>query len=313
MDSIVLALGGGGVRGIAHIGVLRRLEQAGFHVAAIAGTSAGAIVGSLYAAGFCPDEIADLVTHVSARDFFSRDPDDGPSLMGLSGLRRLLDHLIGHKTFADLKIPFACTAVDIKTDQEVILYQGSLIESIQASAAMPGIFPSRMIGDYELVDGGVLDPVPVSVARWLAPGLPVVAVCLHPVPENWAELPAIPFATPSAIPQPLLHQISRLRIAQAFRIFARSMDIALRMLAELHMQIDKPDVIIRPNVGTYGLLDQVDGQELIQRGEQAASEHIEEIRRSFTFKNRVARMFQQPKPPGKVIGPVDSDGQSDAS
>ncbi|HZW04795.1 MAG TPA: patatin-like phospholipase family protein [Anaerolineaceae bacterium] len=310
MDSIVLALGGGGVRGIAHIGVIRRLEQAGFHIAAVAGTSVGAIVGSLYAAGLKSDRIADLVTHVGTRDFFSRDPDDGPSLMGLAGLKRVLEHKIGKMTFADLAIPFACTAVDIKSDQEVILYQGSLMESVQASAALPGIFPTVKIGEYELVDGGVLDPVPVSLARWLAPGQPVVAVCLHPVPEHWAEMPAMPFAAPSTIPQPILNQVNRLRIAQAFKIFARSMDITSRMLAELHLQIDKPDVIIRPDVGEFGLLDNVEGDELIQRGELAASEKIEEIRRAFQLKNRVARIFQHPKPPGMVFDPDDLNGHS---
>jgi NTE family protein len=318
MDSIVLALGGGGARGLAHIGVIRQLEQAGFHIAAIAGTSAGAIVGAIYAAGYNTDQIETVMAEIGQRDFFARTHDDGPSLMGLSGLRRALQTLIGDKTFTDLMLPFACTAVDIKTDQELIITHGPVMDAVQASAAVPGIFPPIRMGSYELVDGGVLDPVPVSVARWLAPNHPIVAVCLHPIPEQWGQLPALSITppTPIPVPSPVMEQFSRLRIAQALRIFAHSMDITARMVAELRLQIDKPDVIIRPEVGEYGLLETSNPDLLVQKGELAASLKIEEIRRAFSLRQAISRRFRSPQLTGKLIDgeePLDDpEGAMDA-
>ena len=89
---LALALGGGGVRGISHIGVIRCLEEEGFHIRAIAGASAGSIAGALYAAGYTPLEIEDIIARVDQKKIFGRKPSDGPSLMGLAGLTGLLEH-----------------------------------------------------------------------------------------------------------------------------------------------------------------------------------------------------------------------------
>lgn len=308
MDSIVLALGGGGTRGMAHIGVIRRLEAAGYRIAAIAGTSSGAVVGAVYAAGYTPDEIEEIVLSMDQRHLFDREPGDAPSLMGLGGLRKALAPVLGNKTFNELLIPFACTAVDIKTDQEIIIKTGSVLQAVQASAAVPGILPPIHIGNMELVDGGVLDPVPVSVARWLSPTHPVVAVCLSPAPDEWSELPALPFVPSTPFPQPLIGQFSRLRIAQAFKTFARSMDITSRMLAELRLKIDKPDVLLRPDVGAYGILDNVDPRVLLCSGEKVVEDALPSIRRCFSLNNQVTRIFRSAPPPGKVIDSTEMSG-----
>lgn len=308
MVSIVLALGGGGVRGIAHIGVIRGLENAGFSIKAVAGTSVGAIVGAVYASGCTPDQMDRLITSLDKRHLFARSPDDGPSLMGLAGLRKALKDVIGEKTFKDLVIPFACTSVDIHTDLEIIINSGRLMTAIEASAAVPGVFPPVRLGSYELVDGGVLDPVPVSVARWMMPDKPVIAVCLTPPPEDWAELPPQNYIPPPPLPQPILSQISRLRVAQAFNIFARSMDTSSRMLAELRLIVDHPDVIIRPDVRSIGMLDDVDPERLIKVGEEAVTAAMPEIQKAFSWSERIARRLRQQRTPGNVLV-VDGDDE----
>src|SRR5512147_2913722 len=189
---ITLALGGGGAKGNAHIGALRRLEKEGFHIRAIAGTSYGGLVAAFYALGYSPDQIEEIFAAADQTQFYGHAPEDGPSLVGVAGVTRLLEQEVGNRTFADLKIPCALTAVDLKSGQEVLLTKGRLVDAMLATIALPGIFPARHIDGLELVDGGTLDPVPVAPARMLAPRLPVVAVVLTlPMgipPQRW-DLP----------------------------------------------------------------------------------------------------------------------------
>jgi len=302
MNEIALALGSGGVKGIAHIGVIRVLEQEGFNIRAIAGSSAGGLVGALIASGISPDHIETLLQPMNDARFYSRTSNDGPSLLGLSGLNEILINEIRDRVFENLLIPFACTSVDLNSAQEVILAQGSLVDAVMATIAVPGIFPPRLIGEFRLVDGGVMDPVPVSLARWLAPSLPIIAICLQPPPEKWAHIPRqmkVPAITP--IPRPLIDQFAKMRIGQAFQIFVDSFDITTRMLAELRLQQDRPDVIIRPRVEKYSILDQANPKELIGLGEEAAREHLTEIREALSWSNQLGRIFRRAEPPGKVL------------
>lgn len=301
MADISVALGGGGVKGIAHIGVLNRLMKEGFNIRAIAGTSAGGIIGSAFAAGYLPDEIEKIITGMDQSKVFMRNMHDGPSLLGLKGFAQTLMDTIGEVTFEQLSIPFACTAVDINTDQEVILSKGLVVEAIMATIAIPGIFPPVEIGDKTLVDGGVLDPVPVSVARWLAPTLPVIAVVLSPVPEGWAHLPDISIPKPSGFASAFIDQFSKLKIAQAVRIFTRSMDITSRAMTELRLEVDKPEIVIRPDVGQFGLLDFGNPREIIELGEAAADSAIPEIKQSLSWPNQISRRFRKVEPPANVI------------
>src|SRR5512138_1608624 len=102
---ITLALGGGGAKGNSHIGVLRQLEKEGFRIRAIAGTSFGGLVAAFYAMGCSPDEIEAIFAAADQTQFYGHAPDDGPSLMGLAGVTRLLKERIGELTCADLKLP----------------------------------------------------------------------------------------------------------------------------------------------------------------------------------------------------------------
>ena len=301
MKEIALALGGGGVKGIAHLGVIRRLEKEGFTIRALSGTSAGGMIGAVVAAGYSTNQIIDVLRQLDPARLFNRQSGDGPSLLGLQGVSQALVNLLDGRDYSDLKIPFACTAVDIDGAQEIILTEGPVIDAVMATIAFPGIFPPKKIRGLSLVDGGVLDPVPVALARWLAPGLPVIAVCLTPVPEGWAQMSDFHLPQASPIATPLLEQFSKMRIGQAFNIFARSMETTSRMLSELRLQIDHPDVIVRPDVERYGILDTADVDDLIQQGELAMEQALPEIARLHTLALQIGRRFQRTELHGKVI------------
>jgi NTE family protein len=307
MGEITLALGGGGVKGIAHIGVLRRLEKEGLVIKAIAGTSAGGIVGALYACGFSVNRIEEFIKGLNRNKLFFHRSDESPSFMGLGGFEDALRAALGEKTFDDLEIPFACTAVDLESGQEIILAEGRIVEALLATIAVPGIFPAKLINGIHLIDGGILDPVPAALAKWLAPTVPVVAVCLTPVPEGWGRLPIFKMPSSSPIPAPIINQIARLRIGQAFQSFLRSMDITSLMLAELRLQIDRPDVIIRPSVERFGLLDDVNPDVMIALGETATELMLPHIHQALSWHLQVARMFRKAEMPGRTIPPEDED------
>lgn len=293
---ISVALGGGGIKGIAHIGVLDCLEEAGFKIRTVAGTSVGGLIGAVYAAGYKPDEITEVIRMLRNDRLYARTRTDGPSLLGYTGLAEMMTEILGENQFSDLKVPFACTAVDLRTAQEVYLSDGRVVDAVLATIAVPGIFPSTMRGEMELIDGGVLDPVPVNLARCMAPTLPVVAVALNPERDQWNQLPQFNILppVPLPIPPPLIEGIARLRIAQAMRTYVHSMDITMRMLTEMRLEVDRPEVIIRPGVHQYGLLDNVEPEALIRAGYEAASEAIPNIRKALSWVNTVGRILKQP-------------------
>lgn len=282
---ISLALGGGGSKGNAHIGVLRILERAGIGIGAIAGTSIGALIGAVYLAGNSPDDIENRLADTEMRTLFRRGPEASNSLLGLAGVAELLAETLGEQRFEDLPIPFAVTAVDLITGQDVVLRHGRLLDAVLAAIALPGIFPSKPLSDYELVDGGISNPVPVALARSLAPSLPVVAVPLSRAPQPEVELNA-----PSVLePIPLLDRIAHFRWGQALTVFTRSMAISGALLTEYRLQVEKPEVIIRPPVSAIGILDRVDVHEVARLGEQAAEEALPNIYRHLHWHRRLVR------------------------
>ena len=284
---ITLALGGGGSRGNAHIGVIRRLEQEGFRIKGIAGTSIGGIVGVLYAAGYRPNDIEEIFCALDHKSLYGHAPEDGPSLIGLAGVRQKLIGILGDRTFDSLRIPFAVTATDLKSGTEVVFTSGLLVDAILATIAMPGIFPARHIGDFELIDGGALDPVPVAPARALAPRLPVVAVSLTLPMGSAARTWSVPL--PSYVPRVLVDRFSRMRYGLVLDVVLRSMDITNRAVTEYRLEVDKPDVIIRPQVGNIDTLDIINVREVIKIGEQAVDEVLPKLKQKFTLRKRIRR------------------------
>src|SRR5215211_4786989 len=232
---ITLALGGGGAKGNAHIGVIRRLEQEGFRIKGIAGTSFGGLIAVLYAAGYRPNDLETMFAELDQRKFYGHNPNEAPSLMGLAGVAKLLEEILGDRTFEELRIPSAVTATDLRSGTEVVLSKGRLVDALLATTAMPAVFPVRYIGDLELVDGGTLDPVPVAPARALCPRLPVIAVALNLPIGSAARTWTIPI--PNYLPRALVQRISSMRYGLMLDVFVRSFDMISRAVAEYRLEV----------------------------------------------------------------------------
>ena len=288
---ITLALGGGGAKGHAHIGVLRVLEREGFKVRAIAGTSIGGLVGAVYAAGYSPKELLEIFQEIDQKKLYGRETGDQPAILGLAGVTKVLVELIGDRTFGDLRFPFAVTAVDLNSGKPIVLDSGPVLDAVLSTVAFPGIFPARQWKEMLLVDGAVCNPVPVDVARVLAPGFPSVAVVLSRISDHRlnSNIPKIPG------PSGVVSYLSRLRVAQALGVFIHSLEISGRLLAELRLEIDKPDVIISPDLTGIGLLDRVEAEEIAKLGEEATEASLSELRKVFGWQYKVSKIFGIPR------------------
>ena len=287
--NITLALGGGGAKGNSHIGVIRRLEKENFTIRAVAGTSFGGIVAVFYALGYSPDEIEDLFASLDQKRLYGHSEGDGPSLLGLAGAAKWFREVIGDSTFADLKTPCILTAADLRSGREILLSEGPLVDAMLATIAIPGIFPAKRIGDLELVDGGALDPVPVAPARSLAPGLPVVAVVLIAPMGLPAQTWNIPM--PEYVPHALLERLGKLSYTQALDVFLRSLDVVNRAVTEYRLEVDKPEIIIRPPVTHIDILERVDVRQVARMGDRAVEAVLPELKELFSWGNRLRRVI----------------------
>ena len=173
------ALGGGAVRGAAHVGFLSVFHAAGIEPDYIAGTSAGAIVGAAYAAGLPIDELSDLIRNTDRQDLANIAWKRGLSVLDATPLSQWIEKAIGDIEFDELRIPFAAVACNIVDGCEVILREGPVVRAAAASAAIPGLFRPVEQGEMLLVDGGLVNNLPVSVAREMGAEI-VVAVDVSP-------------------------------------------------------------------------------------------------------------------------------------
>lgn len=158
--NIGFVLSGGGARGFAHLGFLQALNEEGIYPDVIAGTSAGALAGVLYADGYTPREILAMMNTGSRFDFLRPAlPREG--LLQISGLLKILKTNLRAKTFNELKIPLYVTATDINNARVVYFTEGELIDIVIASSSLPVVFPPVKIGNFHYVDGGILDNLPI--------------------------------------------------------------------------------------------------------------------------------------------------------
>ncbi|GGE47869.1 phospholipase [Agaricicola taiwanensis] len=164
--NVGLALGGGAARGWAHIGVIKALEEQGIEPQIIAGTSIGAVVGGCYAAGKLP-ELETWARSLTKRRVFSLMDLSlgGAGMINGARLRRLLESDIGPRSIEDLPIRFAAVATELRTGHEIWLTKGRLVQAMRASYALPGIFEPVRVGGRWLMDGALVNPVPVSTTR----------------------------------------------------------------------------------------------------------------------------------------------------
>jgi NTE family protein len=209
----------------------------------------------------------------------------------LAGVTKILVELIGDRKFKDLKMPFAVTAVDLNSGRPVVLDSGPVLDAVLATIAVPGVFPAREMGDLLLADGGISNPVPVNVAKDLAPGKPSVAVVLSNISNQSSsyQVPRIPG------PSGVISYLSRLRVAQALGVFIHSLEISSHLLTKLRLEIDKPDVIISPDLTGIGLLDRVEVEEIAKLGEEAAEAALSELRKVVGWQYKVSKFIGIPR------------------
>lgn len=277
-NRVGLALGGGGVRGGAHIGLLKVLDREGLQVGPIAGTSAGGVVGGLYAAGLSGLEIEEFLKGFSAAAILEPEPS-GWSILSTERFIERIRERIGDLQIEDLPHPFAAVAVDLYRAQQVILDRGPLATAIQATIAVPGLLCPVQRDGCLLVDGGVLDNVPVDAARQLGAER-VIAVDVSVPADFPLEIPSFG-GLPGPVPRLLdrfLFLTGRQRAALAFHKFLsiQAAELTARRLKEC-----PPDLLLRPDLGAIPVMDMDRLAETIPIGERLAEEHLSEIRRLF--------------------------------
>jgi NTE family protein len=174
---VALALGGGGLRGYAHIGVLQALEEAGIRPDLVVGTSIGAIIGAAYASGISPDQLWQLVNSMRVTSLVDVTLH-GPGFVKGAALARWVNTLVGYQPIERFPVQFAAVATDIDRSLPYVIAQGDAGEAVLASAAIPGVFLPVQSGGHVLVDGGVASLVPVRAARALGADV-VIAVDIY--------------------------------------------------------------------------------------------------------------------------------------
>ena len=277
---IALALGGGAARGWAHIGVLKALDEEGIEVGMIAGTSIGALVGGCYLAGKL-EELESFARSLTMRrmaallDFTI---GGGGLFAGMRLTKRMQEHLEG-LSIEDLGRPFVAVATELRTGHEVWIDSGSLITAIRASYALPGIFEPVRCNNRVLVDGALVNPVPVSVCRSYEQPL-VVAVNLHY--DLYGRSAVIKH---SASTQNLDKQFERDGERSTYgslgvtSVMVEAFNIIQDRISRARLAGDPPDLALQPRLSDIGLSEFHRASELIDRGYDEAKVMIREIKR----------------------------------
>ncbi|TIW46994.1 MAG: patatin family protein, partial [Mesorhizobium sp.] len=282
---ISLALGGGCARGWAHIGVLRALDEAGIEVSMIAGTSIGALVGGCYLAGKM-DELEEFARSLTKRRIFGLLDLNlrGSGLFGGMKLdARLREHLAGIR-FEDLSKPFVAVTSEIRTGHEIWLSKGSLITAMRASYALPGVFEPVNCNGRILVDGALVNPVPVSVCRAYEQPL-VVAVNLHydlfgraaVIKHSAGEL-VIEKDAPGPGRADSVHQSHQTRLGIT-GVMVEAFNIIQDRISRARLAGDPPDMSLQPKLSHIGLTEFHRADEAIRLGYQATMAQINELTR----------------------------------
>jgi len=293
---IGLALGSGIARGFAHIGVLKALNRYGIKPSVVAGTSIGSVVGGCYLAGKM-DELEDWALSLNRRrlfkylDFRVR----APGLIGGRKLNNILEEHFGDMLIEDQKFPFISVATDLVTGHEVWLRKGKFVDAMRASFALPGIFPPMSHNGRTLIDGALVNPVPVSACQAMGSQL-TIAVDLNGDMIGKATKPGSNFQTvmgfdvfgdPEVSEQAeevlgatsLTSRMFRREgnSPSLFGVMVSSLNIIQDRLTRSRLAGDPPDVHIKPRIGHVGLLEFERAEELIKEGEEAVERKLPEI------------------------------------
>jgi NTE family protein len=258
-----LALGGGYARGLAHIGVLEVLEREGIPVDMIAGTSIGALVGALYAIERNAALIKNQAMQLDSKGLASLVDLTLPKSGFIRGKRvtSLLRRFVGDAQFEDLSIPLFCVATDIITGEEIVLNQGSVLEAVRASISIPIIFTvTRKDGRY-LVDGGLVNPVPVSVLKRMGADF-IIAVDVTPDRKERAAY---------------LREHNETKEPGIFQVMVQSIYITTYLTARTVSR--GADALVRPHVAEIGPGEFHRARECILQGELAAVDSLPKIKK----------------------------------
>ena len=299
MKKIGLALGSGGARGWAHVGVIEALQEANLQIDFVAGTSMGALVGAAFAAGQL-----DLLREASLRldwkqvlYYFLEVGFPRSGLVDGSKIVTFLRHHIGRTAIESLRLPYAAVATDVLTGKEVVMRSGDLLDAIRASISIPGIFTPVRRGPATLVDGGVVNPLPVSVLREMGADF-VIAVDVNYGAVGTGrkkELKAvrrihIP-AQKNRLLQRISDQVDRFDssvlsparrwlaggdLPNIFDVIGNSVIIMQARITEMRLEIEPADLLIRPG-GDVGYMEFHRAAEAIQMGYMAAKEALKSM------------------------------------
>jgi NTE family protein len=284
--SIGLALGGGAAFGLAHLGVLKVLEDAGVQVDLVAGCSQGSIIAVGYACGFA---VADMITMaqqlgVKKNFFFASDPTFFTKPGILAGERfvtMMRPYLKGRETFEQLLLPCRTVATDIETGERVAIATGRLEVAFRASSSVPMVMAPIRYGEHVLVDGGVTDPVPAEIASEMGADL-TVAVNVVPRMKRGVENAVSAFIRKASVYNPLNLLGGATDMPNLFDIVLNSMQILQYELG--NFKAITADVLINPDLSDFTWIEYYRADELIARGAEAAERALPAIQKALEAK-----------------------------
>jgi NTE family protein len=295
---IGLALGGGAARGFAHIGVLRTLLAHGIVPNVVVGTSIGAVVGGSYAAGQL-DTLEEWARSLQPRNILSYLDIrlNGSGLIGGNKLAAQLEAALGQTLIEDLPLKFASVATEVRTGHEIWMTHGRLVDAMRASYSLPGIFSPMLIGDRWLVDGALVNPVPVSTARALGAEIVIAANLSNDVFGHSTTI--FDHGTGPDVVEPIIEveqppKRGLSRFFSAERTMKReffggggrpgissvmidAFNIMQDRITRARLAGDPPDLLIAPRVGKIGWFDFHRAEEMIAHGARAAERAIDSI------------------------------------
>ncbi len=266
-----IALSGGGVRALSHLGVLQVLDRTGVEINAVSGCSMGAIVGAVYSLGISLDEVEQYIKKTDWRAFlmFSMFSLSRNGIINEKKIDEVLKKFLGSKTFDDCQRQFCAVAVDIIKGQKVVIRDGKLADAVRASIAIPGIIPPVCRDGMLLVDGGVMEPLPTEALKALGTNFIIASSIVfeseNPIKEKYAECDQ---------PEKSQKDLKKMSIQT---ILDKSMSLMHTQVSKSYLE--KADLVIEPKIGDYGFLDFTRSAAIIDSGRKAAIAKIPEIRR----------------------------------
>lgn len=294
-----LALGSGGARGLTHLGVIDALTSAGVKIEFVSGASVGALIGAFFAAGKI-DDLIEFTAPLTLKESLKLADIMFPTSGLIEGKRIeqfLRDHL-GAARIEDLPIPFACVATNFYTGQEVILNRGDLVTAIRASISIPGVFKPVVVDDMLLVDGGVVNPVPVQVVRDLgAEFIIAVDIC----PEIAKKMTVQQLSINNGRTRSRESGGSERKLPNIFEIIMGSITIMESQIVGMRMKTERPDVIVKPQVEDIGTYDFHRYREGADRGASAVGQTVSKIGKYFNIEKKLPPASAIERRPGGTL------------